>query len=214
MTRLYLVEDHTIVREGLRAVFEAAGFTVVGESDNIAQSLSDLAELVPDVLVLVLDLGLGARSGLDLLAQLQGLGLPTQVLVLTTSDRPRDIAEAVRMGAAGYLLKGTSGRQVVEAIHEILQGRRPSVEQESGVFDALQGERNADPLALLSARERQIMRMVVGGQSSAAIAAELNLSPKTVDTYRSRLMAKLGVHEVTGLVRLAVKTGVIDANPT
>lgn len=212
MTRLYLVEDHTIVREGLRAVFEAAGFTVVGESDNIAQSLSDLAELVPDVLVL--DLGLGARSGLDLLAQLQGLGLPTQVLVLTTSDRPRDIAEAVRMGAAGYLLKGTSGRQVVESIHEIQQGRRPSVEKESGVFDALQGERNADPLALLSARERQIMRMVVGGQSSAAIAAELNLSPKTVDTYRSRLMAKLGVHEVTGLVRLAVKTGVIDANPT
>lgn len=208
MTRLYLVEDHTIVREGLRAVFEAAGFTVVGESDNIAQSLSDLAELVPDVLVL--DLGLGARSGLDLLAQLQGLGLPTQVLVLTTSDRPRDIAEAVRMGAAGYLLKGTSGRQVVEAIHEILQGRRPSVEKESGVFDALQGERNADPLALLSARERQIMRMVVGGQSSAAIAAELNLSPKTVDTYRSRLMAKLGVTDITGLVRLAVRTGLID----
>lgn len=130
MTRLYLVEDHTIVREGLRAVFEAAGFTVVGESDNIAQSLSDLAELVPDVLVL--DLGLGARSGLDLLAQLQGLGLPTQVLVLTTSDRPRDIAEAVRLGAAGYLLKGTSGRQVVESIHEILQGRRPSIEKESG----------------------------------------------------------------------------------
>ena len=210
MTRLYLVEDHTIVREGLRAVFEAAGFTVVGESDNIAQSLSDLARLVPEVLVL--DLGLGTRSGLDLLAQLQGLGLPTQVLVLTTSDRPRDIADAVRLGAAGYLLKGTSGRQVVEAIHEVLQGRRPSIEKESGVFDALQGERSSDPLALLSARERQIMRMVVGGQSSAAIASELNLSPKTVDTYRSRLMAKLGVHDLANLVRVAVRLGVIDGD--
>jgi two-component system invasion response regulator UvrY len=162
----------------------------------------------------VLDLGLGARSGLDLLAQLRGLGLPTQVLVLTTSDRPRDIAEAVRMGAAGYLLKGTSGSQVVRAIHEVLQGRRPSAEQDSGLFDAAHGERSSDPLALLSARERQIMRMVVGGQSSASIGSELNLSPKTIDTYRSRLMAKLGVHEVTGLVRLAVRTGIIDADPT
>ena len=212
MPRLYLVEDHTIVREGLRAVFEAAGFTIVGESDNITQALADLSQLVPDILVL--DLGLGARSGLDLLAQLRGLGLPTQVLVLTTSDRPRDVAEAVRMGAAGYLLKGTSGSKVVQAIHEVLQGRRPSAEQDSGLFDVAQGERNSDPLALLSARERQIMRMVVGGQSSASIGSELNLSPKTIDTYRSRLMAKLGVHEVTGLVRLAVRTGIIDADPT
>jgi DNA-binding NarL/FixJ family response regulator len=212
MPRLYLVEDHTIVREGLRAVFEAAGFTIVGESDNITQALADLSQLVPDILVL--DLGLGARSGLDLLAQLRGLGLPTQVLVLTTSDRPRDVAEAVRMGAAGYLLKGTSGSKVVQAIHEVLQGRRPSAEQDSGLFDVAQGERSSDPLALLSARERQIMRMVVGGQSSASIGSELNLSPKTIDTYRSRLMAKLGVHEVTGLVRLAVRTGIIDADPT
>ena len=210
MARLYLVDDHAIVREGLRAVLEAAGMTVVGESDNVVQAMADISRLVPDVLLL--DLGLGARSGLDLLAQLQGLELPTRVLVLTVSERPRDVSEALRMGASGYVLKGSSGRDLVQAIHDVLEGRRHIADSVAGSLrdDSSVGTAD-DPMALLSDRERQIMRMVVGGQSSAAIAAELNLSPKTVDTYRSRLMAKLGVHEVTGLVRLAVRMGIIDS---
>lgn len=210
MTRLYLLDDHAIVREGVRAVLEAGGMTVVGESDNVTQALADIERLVPDVVLL--DLGLRERSGLDVLSQLAGRGLPTRVLVLTVSDRPWHVAEATRLGAAGYVLKGASGEEVLQAIRDVLGGRTHF----SGALASRVGEPSAaqpaDPMATLSARERQIMHMVVAGMSSAAIGLELHLSPKTVDTYRSRLMSKLGVHDVANLVRVAVRLGVIDNN--
>ena len=208
MASLYLVDDHAIVREGLRAVLEAGGMTVVGESDSVTDALADIERLVPDVVLL--DLGLRERSGMDLLSQLGGKGLPTRVLVLTVSDRPWHVAEATRLGAAGYVLKGSSGGEVLSAIHDVLEGRTAF----SGAVAARAGEAASgqapDPMAALSVRERQIMRMVVSGMSSAAIGQELHLSPKTVDTYRSRLMAKLGVHDLANLVRVAVRLGVID----
>ena len=212
MTRLYLLDDHTIVREGLRAVLEANGMTVVGESDSVTAALADIERLVPDVVLL--DLGLRERSGLDLLQQLSGKGLPTRVLVLTVSDRPWHVAEAARLGAAGYVLKGASADEVIQAIDDVLHGRTHfSGAVAARAVEAGSGEA-MDPMAALSARERQIMRMVVAGMSSAAIGAELHLSPKTVDTYRSRLMAKLGVHDLANLVRVAVRLGVIDGGDT
>jgi DNA-binding NarL/FixJ family response regulator len=210
MTRLYLLDDHTIVREGLRAVLEASGMTVVGESGNVTEAMADIVRLVPDVVLL--DLGLPDRSGLDLLSQLAGRGLPTRVLVLTVSDRPWHVAEATRLGAAGYVLKGASGDEVVKAINDVLHGRTHFTGAVAArAVEAASGQA-PDPMAALSTRERQIMRMVVSGMSSAAIGAELHLSPKTVDTYRSRLMAKLGVHDLANLVRVAVRMGVIDSD--
>jgi two-component system invasion response regulator UvrY len=209
MTRLYLLDDHTIVREGLRAVLEAGGMSVVGESDSVTEALADIIRLVPDVVLL--DLGLRERSGLDLLSQLAGRGLPTKVIVLTVSDRPWHVAEATRLGASGYVLKGASGDEVIKAINDVLHGRTHfSGAVAARAVEAANGQA-PDPMAALSARERQIMRMVVAGMSSAAIGTELHLSPKTVDTYRSRLMAKLGVHDLANLVRVAVRLGVIDS---
>jgi two-component system, NarL family, invasion response regulator UvrY len=121
MTRLYLLDDHAIVREGLRAVLEAGGMTVVGESDSVTTAMAEIEQLVPDVVLL--DLGLRERSGLDLLQQLSGSDLPTRVLVLTVSDRPWHVAEATRLGAAGYVLKGASGEEVLRAIQDVLHGR-------------------------------------------------------------------------------------------
>ena len=210
MTRLYLLDDHTIVREGLRAVLEASGMTVVGESGNVTEAMADIVRLVPDVVLL--DLGLPDRSGLDLLSQLAGRGLPTRVLVLTVSDRAWHVAEATRLGAAGYVLKGASGDEVVKAINDVLHGRTHFTGAVAArAVEAASGQA-PDPMAALSTRERQIMRMVVSGMSSAAIGTELHLSPKTVDTYRSRLMAKLGVHDLANLVRVAVRMGVIDSD--
>jgi len=208
VTRLYLLDDHTIVREGLRAVLEASGMRVVGESDSVSEALSDIVRLVPDVVLL--DLGLRERSGLDLLAQLAGRNLPTRVLVLTVSDRPWHVAEAMRLGAAGYVLKGASGEEVLQAIRDVLHGRTHFTGAVAAKAAEAAAGAAADPMAALSTRERQIMRMVVSGMSSAAIGQELHLSPKTVDTYRSRLMAKLGVHDLANLVRVAVRLGVID----
>lgn len=211
MPSLYLVEDHAIVREGLRALFEAAGFDVIGEADDITVAVQEIARLLPDVVIL--DLFLGDRSGLDLLGQIQQRRLKTRVIVLTMSEQPRHIAEAIRLGASGYVLKGAGGPEMVQAIRDVLEGRRhfsgPVAER---MIDALGAPRTPDPLSTLSMRERQIMEMVVRGKSSAAIGTALHLSPKTVDTYRSRLMAKLAVRDLASLVRLAVREGVIDSD--
>lgn len=212
MTRVYLVDDHQIVREGLRGLLEAVGYQVVGGSADPTTALGDLLRLQPDVLLL--DLHLGARSGFELLAELQRRDLPTQCIVLSMSARPSDVAEALRLGAIGYVLKGAPGSELMSAIEAALQGKRHlSSEVSSMALEALLHPQAAgDPFASLSPRERQIISMVVNGQSSSDIGLQLHLSPKTVATYRSRLMAKLGVTDVIALVRLAIRRGLVDGD--
>ncbi len=210
MTTVYLVDDHAMMRDGLRAVLHAGGHHVVGESADPTQALADIQQLAPAVLLL--DLQLGQRSGFELLTQVQRRRLTTRTIVLTMSAQPRHVAEALRLGASGYVLKGASAAELMGAIDSVLQGRRYLGGDVADL--AVQGltARDGDSaLDSLSVRERQIVVLVVRGQSSSEIASVLHLSPKTVDSYRSRLMAKLGVANVPALVRLAIRTGLIDA---
>jgi len=213
MTRLYLVDDHQIMREGLRALLQALGHEVVGESADPTQALADMQRFGAEVVLL--DLNLGGRSGLELLAELQRRRLPTRCVVLTMSAQPHHVAEALRLGAIGYVLKGSAGSELVHAINAAVQGKRylgPDVADLA--LQVLTKDEDTDPLHALSPRERQIIIMVVTGKSSSAIGTELHLSPKTVATYRSRLMSKLGVDDVPGLVRLAIRHKLIDSeNP-
>lgn len=210
MSRIYLVDDHAIVRDGLRVVLEAAGHDVVGEAAGPTPALADLARLHPEVVLL--DLRLGQRSGLELLAEIQRRDLPVRVIVLTMSDQPRHVAEALRLGAWGYLLKGSPSSELLQAVEAVAQQRRylspAAAEFAAGV---LRGEA-APPsgVDLLSPREKQILTMVARGASSSAIGDTLHLSPKTVDTYRSRLMAKLNLGDVAAVVRWAIREGLVD----
>ena len=211
MTRLYLVDDHQIMREGLRALLEAKGYEVVGESADLTAALADLVRLRPEVVLL--DLNLGGRSGFELLVEIQRRHLPTRCVVLSMSAQPRDVAEALRLGANGYVLKGSPGSDLLQAIEAAVPGKRHLGSEVMGLaLEVFTQVDEVDPLATLSPRERQIITMVVNGQSSARIGLELHLSPKTVATYRSRLMAKLSVSDLAGLVRLAVRFGLIDAD--
>ncbi len=211
MTRLYLVDDHQIMREGLRALLEAVGHKVVGESADPTEALADLLRLRPEVLLL--DLNLGGRSGFELLAELQRRRLPTRCVVLTMSAQPRQVAEALRMGASAYVLKGSAGSDLMIAIDTAVQGKKHlGAEVADLALQVFTQKGNDDPLSALSPRERQIITMVVDGQSSAQIGLKLHLSPKTVATYRSRLMAKLNVSDVPGLVRLAIRYKLIDSD--
>lgn len=212
MTRVYLVDDHPLMREGLRALLEAKGHSVVGESADPTEALADLLRLRPEVLLL--DLNLGGRSGFELLSELQRRRQPTRCIVLTMSAQPRHVAEAMRMGASAYLLKGSAGSDLMSAIQSVVQGKKylgPEV-ADLALQVFTQQDSNDDPLSILSPRERQIITMVVNGRSSAEIGLQLHLSPKTVATYRSRLMAKLGVEDVPGLVRLAIRYKLIDSD--
>jgi two-component system, NarL family, invasion response regulator UvrY len=211
MTRIYLVDDHQIMREGLRAMLEAKGHQVVGDSADPTQALADLQRVRPDIVLL--DLNLGGRSGFELLAEMQRHRLTTRCIVLSMSAQPRDVAEALRMGAIGYVLKGSAGSELMSAIEAAMQGRTHLGTEVAGLaLEVLRHPEPVDPLSALSPRERQIITMVVNGQSSSRIGLQLHLSPKTVATYRSRLMAKLGVADVTALVRLAIQYKLVDAS--
>lgn len=210
MSRLYLVDDHAIVREGLRAVLEAAGHRIVGESADPVAALADILRDPPELVLL--DLSLGERSGLELLGELHRRALPVRCVVLTMSAQPRHVSETLRLGALAYVLKGSPTSELLRAIDAALQGRRHLAPEAANLAaQALTGEAQGDRFATLSLRERQILAMVVRGKSSAAIGEALHLSPKTVDTYRSRLMSKLGVNDVPALVRLAIRKGMLEA---
>ena len=207
MARLYLIDDHPIVRAGLRALLESAGHAIVGEGADITQALSEVNRIDPDVVLL--DLHLDGRSGFEVLAELQRRHQSSRVIVLSMSDQPRNVAEALRMGASGYVLKGSASVELLAAVEAVALGRRYL---SAGLTDiAVQGlTANADKGSTLSPRERQILVMVARGKSSAAIGEELHLSPKTVDTYRSRLMGKLELADVPALVRWALREKLID----
>lgn len=207
MIRIFLVDDHAVVRDGLRVVLEAAGHQVVGEAAGPTPAIADIGRLHPDVALV--DLRLGLRSGFELLAELQRRELATRVIVLTMSDQPRHVAEAMRFGAWGYLLKGSPGSEVVQAVEAVAQGRR-YLSPQAAEFAATMLNAPEHPGDHLSPRERQILLMVARGASSMAIGEELHLSPKTVDTYRSRVMAKLGLTDIAGIVRWAIREGLLD----
>ncbi len=211
MSRIYLVDDHAILRDGIRAMLEAEGHEIVGEAADITTALADVMRLLPELVLL--DLNLQDCSGLELLAEAQRRALAVRFLVLTMSSQPRHVADAVRLGAAGYILKGSARVELLRAINAVLGGRRYLGSDAAELAaQALTAPADADPLATLSPRERQIITMVVKGQSSPMIGKQLHLSPKTVDTYRGRLMAKLGCNDLPALVRLAIRTGLIDAD--
>jgi DNA-binding NarL/FixJ family response regulator len=208
LARVYLVDDHVIVRDAMCALLEAHGHHVVGQSQDPTVAIAEIRELVPDVLLV--DLKLGLRSGFELLAELQRRALHVKTIVTTMSTQPRDVVQAIQYGAEGYVLKGSTGARLMDAIDAVLKGQRYYEGEVANM--AVQGmTAKDDGSASLSARERQVIVMVVNGQSSAEIGAQLHLSPKTVDSYRSRLMAKVAVRDVQGLVRFALRAGLISA---
>ena len=210
MSRIYLIDDHAIVRDGLRVVLESAGHVVVGEAAGPTPALAELARLTPDIVLL--DLQLGLRSGFEVLAEIKRRQIGARVIVLTMSHQPRHVAEALQFGAWGYLLKGSSGSELLQAVEAVSQDRR-YLSPQAAEFAAsvLTGEAApSSGVDALSPRERQILVQVARGASSSAIGAALHLSPKTVDTYRSRLMAKLGLGDVSAVVRWAIREGLVD----
>lgn len=208
-TEVYLVEDFPILRDGLRTILEGAGHRVVGEANHPVPAVADLIRLQP--LVAVVDLRLDHRSGMEVLEQVNRRHLSSRVIVLSPTEQARDVAEAMRLGASGYLLKDAPAAELLNAVEKVAAGGRylgPRV-QELAVEGLIRQTRHVG-IESLSVREKQILMLVLRGATSAAIAHELCLSPKTVESYRSRLMGKLGVDDVPALVRLAIRAGLIS----
>ena len=209
MIRVILADDHAVVRDGLAVLLEAqSDLEVVGVAANGRQAVRLAQELHPDVVVM--DIAMPELNGIEATRQIHDAVTSTQVLVLSMHSTTEHIFRALQAGARGYLLKDSAGAEVVDAIRVVHAGRRYlSQKIASTVVDDYISERHrASPLDSLSPRERQILQLVAEGKSSAEAAAMLFLSPKTVDTYRSRMMQKLDIDDLPKLVKFAIQHGV------
>jgi DNA-binding NarL/FixJ family response regulator len=209
MTTVALADDHAVVRDGLRALLEAqSDMSVVGDAANGREAVRLAVRLHPDVIVM--DIAMPELNGIEATQQIHDASPSTQVVILSMHSTTEHIFRALQAGARGYLLKESAGSEVVDAIRAVRAGRRYlSQKIASTVLDDYISERNrTSPLDSLSPRERQILQLVAEGRSSAEAAATLFLSPKTVDTYRSRMMQKLGIGDLSSLVKFAIQHGI------
>ena len=211
-TRVLLVDDHTLVRAGVRKILEShARFDVVGEMADGADALRLLETSAVDVLVL--DLTMPGMDGFELMARVKSMPTPPRVLVLSMHAGSEHVARAVREGADGYLLKDSAVQELVAGIDALMAGRSyfSAAVQEQLSHLVRAGSANARPLDRLTERERDILKWVARGLSTKEIAARLDISPRTVDTHRANLMRKLGLRSVALLTQFALREGLVEA---
>lgn len=206
--RVLLVDDHAIVRDGLRFLLEAHDdFEVVGGAANGRDAVRAARDLQPDVVIM--DLAMPELNGTEATHQIHDACPQTHVLVLSMHSTAEHIYRAFQAGAQGYLLKESAGPELLAAVRTVHAGRRYLSQKiaETVVDDYIRERHVASPLESLSGRERQILQQIAEGKSSAETARVLCLSPKTVETYRSRMMKKLGIADFPALVRFAIQHG-------
>ena len=205
--RVLLADDHAIMREGLHALLAASpGISVIAEAGNGREALRRTEELAPDVLVM--DISMPDLNGIEAARIIRQKYPAIRIVMLSMHSSAEHVFRAFEAGASGFVLKDSAGAEVNEAVHTAHAGGRylspalGDIAREPGLTDG-----RASPLDSLSPRERQVLQLVVEGKSSAEIARIVHLSPKTVETYRSRLMKKLGVPDVPSLVKFAIQHG-------
>lgn len=208
--RVLLADDHKLFRDGLRALIEVTpGFTVVGEARDGLEAVELCRSLRPDVLLL--DISMPSMNGIEVARRLKDEGSTTRVLILSMHSDRRYVAECLRAGASGYLLKDSPFPEVARAMRAVLDGHvhlSPAIADVVAQEFAVHAHPSRDSaFDLLSAREREVLQLLAEGQGTKEIAARLSVSGKTIETHRRQLMEKLGLHSVAELTKYAVRQG-------
>jgi DNA-binding NarL/FixJ family response regulator len=200
-----LVDDHAVVRDGLQSQPDVR---VIGSFADAAAAVQFACEARPDVVVL--DVAMPGLSGIEAARQIHDLCADARILMLSMHSSAEYVDQALRAGADGYVLKESAGAEVVEAVRIVHAGGRfLSKKISPQALAEYVRQRGVDqPLDRLSPREREVLKLVVEGHTSNEIAGRLGVSPKSVDTYRSRLMLKLGVDDLPSLVKFAIRNGI------
>ncbi len=210
MTRIAIADDHVLVRRGLAELLrEMNDFRVVGE----AASGDELLRTVRDerVDVVVMDMNMPGPSGLDLVKSLKAEFPKLPILVLSAHPEDQYAVRVVRAGAMGYLTKESAEADLVDAVRRVASGKRYLTQAlAASLLDALDVDPDQDPHAALSDREYQVLRLIASGMTVGGIAEHLSLSVKTVSTYRSRLLQKMGMSNNSEITRYALENGLVD----
>ena len=200
-----LADDHAVVRDGLRVLLQqSADIRVVGEAADGREAVQLAQELAPDVVIM--DITMRELNGVEATRLLRDACPATRVVMLSMHSNSEHVFRALEAGAVGFVLKESAGEEVAAAVRAAHAGQRyfsPAIAALGSTVQSRSGR--ASPLERLSARERHVLQLVVEGRSSAEIAATVSLSPKTIETYRSRLMKKLGAHSIADLVKFAIE---------
>jgi DNA-binding NarL/FixJ family response regulator len=206
-----LADDHAVVRDGLRALLEGGNdLQVVGVAGNGREAVSEALRLRPDIVIM--DIAMPELDGVEATRRIVERSPETRVLILSMYLSAEHIYRALQAGAQGYVLKESAGEEVVDAIRALRAGKRYLSHRitETVIDDYLREGTNVSPLDSLSLRERDVLQLVVEGRTNAAIAQALSLSPKTVETYRARIMKKLKVKDTVELVKFSMRHGLIS----
>jgi DNA-binding NarL/FixJ family response regulator len=209
-TRILLVDDHVVVRDGLRALLETSqDFEVVGVASNGREAIEEANRLYPDVVVM--DIAMPDLGGVEATRRITEKVPQCHVLILSMFVSAEHVFRALQAGARGYVLKESAGGELVEAIRTVRAGHRYLSHRITDAFvdDFFQLDVKVSPLESLSLRERDVLQQVVEGCTNAAIAENLSISPKTVETYRARILKKLKLKDTVELVKFAMRQGLI-----
>ncbi len=210
--RVIIADDHAVVRQGIRHVLEdIPGLEVIAEAGDGAEVLELLKSESPDLLLL--DISMPKKNGLDVAKELRGGGSEVGILVLSMHDDPEYVLEAVRAGADGYVLKDVGPAELREAVEAVFDGKeyftqRVTHQLSVALREELEHERQRSKLDQLTGREREVLIRVARGRTNREIAEEFGISPRTVETHRERVMAKLRIRTIAGLTRFVVENDV------
>jgi two-component system, NarL family, invasion response regulator UvrY len=210
MIKILVVDDHAVVRRGLRQILaETSDLHVAGEAGSAAEAMQKVQGERWDVVVL--DVGLGGKSGLDLIADIRKLRPEARVLVLTMFSEEQYAVRAIRAGAAGFLTKESAPDKLVDAVRKVASGGRfISPELAETLASMVAGEGSGKPHERLSNREFEILKLIGSGKTVSQIAEDLTLSVKTVSTHRTRILRKMDMKTNAELTHYAVKNALVD----
>ena len=203
---IYLVDDHRLFRESLKGFLKLEkDISVVGDANNGRDATTGIVEKSPEVVLM--DVLMPDLNGIDAITDILLVKPKTRIIVLSGRSDVEIVHRALQRGAQGFLSKTSSTDELLDAIHRVVRGNRYVSQDipQSVLVDYVQGSKS--PIEKLSLRERQILQLIIEGNSTVSISQKLGLSPKTVDTYRSRMMKKLEVKDLSSLLRIGIENG-------
>lgn len=211
--RVLLADDHTLFREGVRSLLERIGdVTVVAETGDGRDAMEAIERLRPDIALL--DITMPGLNGLEVASRVGKVSPGTRVVILSMHAGEAYVAQALRAGVAGYLLKDAAAAELALALRAVARGETylsPAISRHVVEGFLGRGAVDDDPLSGLTARQRETLQLIAEGKNTKEIAAALGVSVKTVESHRAQLMERLGIHDVPGLVRFAIRAGIVSS---